>query len=254
MGFGTSGGGGSGGGSPAVASVAEVNTGTDNAKIPTALALEGSKYLTQAGTKVSATASGTNTYTATLSPAITAYVTGQRFFITFTNANSGAATLNLNSLGAIAIKKNGTTALASGDIPAGSVGLVAYDGTNFQLLNPFTITVLSSTTNVIEEITTTASSATPTPTGGSLRNFFTITALAANATFAAPSGTPANGNKLLIRYKDNGTARTLAYNAIFRAIGVTLKTTTVASKTGYLFAVYNSADSKWDVLSVGEEA
>jgi len=49
---------------------------------------------------------------------------------------------------------------------------------------------LISKTNVVEEITTTASSATPAPTGGSLRNYFTVTALAAGATFSAPSGTP----------------------------------------------------------------
>jgi hypothetical protein len=59
---------------------------------------------------------------------------------------------------------------------------------------------------------------------------------------------------LLVRYKDNATARTLAYNAIYRAIGVTLKTTTVISKTGYFLSIYNSADTKWDIISVGEEA
>jgi hypothetical protein len=111
-----------------------------------------------------------------------------------------------------------------------------------------------ATTNVVEEISTTASSSTPTPTGGSLRNFFTVTALAANATFAAPSGTPANGNRLVVRVKDNGTARTLAYNAIYRAIGVTLPTTTVIGKTIYLGMVYNSTDSKWDIIAYTIEA
>jgi len=113
---------------------------------------------------------------------------------------------------------------------------------------------LISTTNVVEEITTTASSATPAPTGGSLRNYFTVTALAAGATFSAPSGTPVDGNLLTIRIKDNGTARTLAWNAIYRAIGVTLPTTTVLSKTLYLGCRYNGADSKWDVLAVAQEA
>ena len=118
----------------------------------------------------------------------------------------------------------------------------------------FTNKTMIASTNVVEEITTTASSSTPTPTGGSLRNFFTVTALAAGATFAAPSGTPANGNRLVIRVKDNGTARTLAFNAIYRAIGVTLPTTTVISKTLYLGCIYNSADSKWDVIAYAVEA
>lgn len=94
---------------------------------------------------------------------------------------------------------------------------------------------------------TDASTATPTPIGSNWRNVYTLTALATNATFAAPSGTPEDGNMILIRYKDNGTARTLAFNAIYRAVGITLPTTTVIGKTGYLLATYNSADSVWDV-------
>ena len=108
---------------------------------------------------------------------------------------------------------------------------------------------LISTTNVISENTTTASSATPTPTGGSLRNYFTVTALATAPTFAAPSGSPVDGNLLLIRIKDNWTARALAWNAIYRAGDTTLPTTTVISKTMYLLFVYNGADSKWDIIS-----
>jgi len=105
-----------------------------------------------------------------------------------------------------------------------------------------------------EEITTVASSATPTPTGGSDRNFFTVTALAEGATFAAPSGTPANGNRLVIRIKDNGTARSLAWNAIYRAMEFALPDTTVVDKTMYLGFIYNSADSKWDMVAINEEA
>ncbi|QKJ33037.1 collagen-like protein [Mucilaginibacter mali] len=116
---------------------AELNTGTDDAKFVTAAGLEDSKYLTQSGAKVSATASGTNTYTATIFPAITAYNSTQRFYILFTNANTGAATLNLNSLGAKAIKKNVSVTLSTGDILAGQILCLAYDGTNFQIINSF---------------------------------------------------------------------------------------------------------------------
>ena len=48
-------------------------------------------------------------------------------------ANTGACTLNLNSLGAKAIKVDGNVDPATGDIQAGQVVLVIYDGTNFQL-------------------------------------------------------------------------------------------------------------------------
>ena len=96
----------------------------------------------------------------------------------------------------------------------------------------------------------TTSSSTPTPTGNYKENEYYLTALAAGATFAAPGGAPVNGNTLLIRIKDNGTARTLAWNSIYRAVGVTLPTTTTASRTLYIGCIYNSTDSKWDVVSV----
>jgi hypothetical protein len=83
-----------------------------------------------------ATGSGTNTIVATMAPAITAYVAGQTFRIKMAaGANTGATTLNLNSVAAKNITKKGTTALAAGDIPANAMFEVAYDGTQFQLLN-----------------------------------------------------------------------------------------------------------------------
>jgi len=102
-------------------------------------------------------------------------------------------------------------------------------------------------------ITTEASNAAPTPTGFAEQNIHTITALAAAATIGVPSGAVVNGNSLLLRIKDNGTARALTWNAIYRAVGVTIPATTVISKTLYVGAKYNSADSKWDVIAVGQE-
>jgi hypothetical protein len=78
------------------------------------------------------TATGTNTYAATGS--ITTYATGFGILVKFTNANTGAATLNVNSLGAKDIKKNATVALAAGDISATQILLLIYDGTNFQVV------------------------------------------------------------------------------------------------------------------------
>lgn len=134
-----------------------------------------------------------------------------------------------------------------------SAGVVSIEGVNIADVSSaqtLTTKTLIATSNVVEEITTIADSATPTPTGGSLRNFFTITALAQAATFAAPSGTPANGNKLTIRIKDNATARALSWNAIYRAgTDVALPTTTVLSKTLYLGFIYNGVDTKWDLLA-----
>lgn len=86
--------------------------------------------------------SGTNVITATAGLGMSAYVTGQVFRFIASGANTGATTLNINSIGAIAITKNGTVALASGDILAGSITTVVYDGTQFQLNS--SVAVLSS--------------------------------------------------------------------------------------------------------------
>jgi hypothetical protein len=81
----------------------------------------------------SATASGTNVYTATPSPALGSYVTGQTLLITFANANTGGASLNLNSLGAVPIEQNGA-AVNAGQIPAGCTLALVYDGTDFDII------------------------------------------------------------------------------------------------------------------------
>lgn len=74
--------------------------------------------------------------TATLAPAITAYTTGMRVTLMSSAQNTGATTLNLNSVGAKTIKKKGATDLSSGDIASGMIYEVCYDGTYFQLLTP----------------------------------------------------------------------------------------------------------------------
>ena len=101
-------------------------------------------------------------------------------------------------------------------------------------------------------VTSVASSATLTPDAGDTQ--YNVTALATNATFAIPSGTPSHGQKILIRVKDDGTSRTLSWNAIYRTLGVTLPTATTISKTLYVGIVYNSTDTKWDVIATAEES
>jgi len=104
--------------------------------------IDGTNYNTQwivpptGGGVSSAIAAGTNTYTAAVT-GVTAYASPLQLFIQFTNANTGAATLNINSLGAKSIVKNASAALIANDIPAGQIVCLAYDGTNFQIINSF---------------------------------------------------------------------------------------------------------------------
>ncbi len=102
-------------------------------------------------------------------------------------------------------------------------------------------------------ITTITTSATPTPAGDT-SDIFTVTALGEAAEFAAPTGTPVNGQKLIIRILDNNTGRALTWNSIYKVIGTTLPTTTVANKYTYVGCIYSTADSKWHVVAVLNEA
>jgi hypothetical protein len=96
------------------------------------------------------------------------------------------------------------------------------------------------------------SSATVTPTN--LNDLVKITAQAVGLTLANPTGTFDEGKDLIIRVKDNGTARAIAYGTKYRAIGVTLPTTTVLSKTTYLGIIYNLTDDTYDVVGVTTQA
>jgi hypothetical protein len=129
--------------------------------------------------------SGTDTITASASLSMTSYAAGQAFRFIAAGANTTTSvTLNINGIGAKNITKNGTTALAIGDIPSNSIVNVTYDGTQFQISNvaPPVSTILTSNntwtgkqtftgttslisskfTNALEAVTISATSATGT--------------------------------------------------------------------------------------------
>lgn len=75
--------------------------------------------------------SGTNTYTATVT-SFTSY-TSAALILKFNNGNTSTATINVNSIGAVNIRKwdgDSWEPLASGDIPADSDVLLVHDNTN----------------------------------------------------------------------------------------------------------------------------
>lgn len=119
---------------PVKATFTEVNTGTDDAKFITPLGLQDSKYLNQINSKLYAVAGGTDDYTVAFTPAFTAFTVGQVVWVTFTNGNTGPVTLNPSSGGAIPVKKKVSSALVSGDIPAGCTLALLFNGTNLQVV------------------------------------------------------------------------------------------------------------------------
>ena len=84
------------------------------------------------------TTGSANAYVLTTGLSLAAYVAGQTFWIKANFSNTGAATINVDTLGAKDLRKNGTTALASGDIVSGNIYAISYDGTLFQVIGPVT--------------------------------------------------------------------------------------------------------------------
>lgn len=111
---------------------------TPIAVVPTDWRLNGNFYAADTG--------AANAYVITITNPPTAYVAGQIFAFKATNASTTVSTLNVNGLGAKTIKKlNGATDIGSGDIAAGMVVFVEYDGTNMCMINaPATILTLTA--------------------------------------------------------------------------------------------------------------
>lgn len=114
-------------------------------------------------------------------------------------------------------------------------------------------TDLAAKRAIAPRVNGTTSSSAPTPDADTT-DMYELTALATAPTFGAPSGTPVDGQKLLIRILDNGTARAITWNAIYRALGAALPTTTTVSKTMYVGFIYNSAATSWDCVAMTVQA
>lgn len=99
------------------------------------------------------------------------------------------------------------------------------------------------------------SNATPTINTDSY-DMVKITAQAAAITSMTTNltGTPDPGDMLLIRIKDDGTARAITWGSKFAARGAALRTTTTAGKYGYDLFIWNDATSTWDCVSTATES
>jgi len=114
------------------------------------------------------------------------------------------------------------------------------------------------TTSIKPKVNSAASVTSPLAWNSTSYDEYALTALANALTINADANTaPADGQKMMFRFKDNGTARALTWTTgatnAFRVVGVTLPTTTVASKLLYVGCIYNAADSRWDAIAVGQE-
>lgn len=200
--------------------------------------------------KLLSSVSGTNTITAAASPALSAYAAGQMFYFVAAGANTGAVTLNIDSLGAKSVTRDGSTALVAGDIASGEVVMVVYDGTRFQTIGPNTfngtlpvanggtgqtsytngqLLIGNTTGNTLTKATLTAGSGISITNGtGSITVASTVST--GDITFSTNTISTANTNQNMI-IDPNGTGRVLVNtsselgvygpNTVFQVLGAT---------------------------------
>ena len=171
-----------------------------------------------------------------------------------TNFAGGIAALNglVANTQYLAVGTTGTDFAISSVTDIHTFNLPTASATNRGALSTTDWSAFNGKASYTPRVQSLSSAATVTPVN--TNDLVIITAQAAALALANPTGTWDEGQPLIIRIKDNGTARAITYDTNYRAIGVTLPTTTVINKTTYLGLIYNATDTKWDVIGVTTQA
>jgi hypothetical protein len=131
-------------------------------------------------------------------------------------------------------------------------GVIAVEGV---VIPSISSTNTLTNKRVTKRTGTTTSHATPTINTDNV-DFYSLTAQAEAITSFTTnlSGTPTEAQTLIIRIKDNGTARAITWGASFAAMGVALPTTTVISKVLTVGFIYDTVATKWGCIASAQEA
>lgn len=227
------------------------------------------------------TAGSANAYTLTTGLSLAAYVAGQSFDIKASFSNSGAATINVDGIGAKNITKNGTTAVASGDIVSGNIYRISYDGTQFQLVGTTgtgvyqpldaTLTALAALswssgnalvqftaadtvsltlTPSVSSVTASQGAANTTPSGTFTNT--TDNALNLAAVFQSTRATQAANDQTYVEFRTKNSAAAQA--SIFRITTTALSVTSGAETADVRFGLANGAGSISNYLVLSSAA
>jgi hypothetical protein len=202
----------------------------------------------------------------TLSPTRGGTGVSNNVLATVTSAGNFAYTRTLTANTNVTFPTTGTLATVGGTETLTNKTLTTP--TISSIVNTGTLTLPTATDTLVGRGTTdtltnkridprdvVAATATTLTPDLSVGDIYAYTALATSLTINTPIGSPANGEILLFRFFDNGTARSLLWNGPFTAIAVTLPTVTVPTKTTYVGCIYNSSSSpaSWDVIAVSTQ-
>lgn len=189
------------------------------------------------------TSGGTGTaYTLTYSPAATAYVTGQTYAFIANVANTGAVTLNVNSIGAKNIFKKGSSALVANDIVASQVVEVQYDGTQMQMISPLGSDIDQSGGNLVNALNfaqgADVASASTTNLCTATGNYLNVTGTVTITSF----GTCQAGTWRIVRF--TGAGLTLTHNSSSMILPTTAS---IAVKTDDRLEAVSLGSGNWIV-------
>jgi hypothetical protein len=158
------------------------------------------------------TVTGTNTLIGVSVPPYTSYVAGMTLSFVPANTNSGAVTLDLDGLGAKNVFVGSSTALSSGDLVAGRIAQIQYDGTRFQLYQSSIADNSVTTAKIVDLNVTTAKLAANAVTTAKITDLNVTTAKVADANITAAkldgaqTGTaPIYGARAWVNFNGTGT-------------------------------------------------
>ena len=209
------------------------------------------------------TVAGTNALTGLATPTLGGYAAGAQYSFIAQNTNTAAVTIDIDTLGVKSITKFGTTALAAGDIQAGALTLIEYDGTRFQLINvtnnnfkyisePTTISATASTGTINYDVATQSIVYyTTNATANWTMNFRALSSATLNSlmaigqtitvTFMATQGATAYYNSAVTI---DGTSVTPKWQS-----GITPNAGNANSVDTYTYAIIKTANATFTVLA-----
>ena len=209
------------------------------------------------------TVAGTNALTGLATPTLGGYAAGAQYSFIAQNTNTAAVTIDIDTLGVKSITKFGTTALAAGDIQAGALTLIEYDGTRFQLINvtnnnfkyisePTTISATASTGTINYDVATQSIVYyTTNATANWTMNFRALSSATLNSlmaigqtitvTFMATQGATAYYNSAVTI---DGTSVTPKWQS-----GITPNAGNAHSVDTYTYAIIKTANATFTVLA-----
>lgn len=211
---------------------------------------------TSSNTFTSGATTGTFTLTTNLGSTATAFGIGQRVRVystaSITNFIEGnIATFSGTAMTVTVTNSNGSASGVTtwGITMAGLLGATGALG-----LQGATGASGIAGSRAIPRLLVTTAPTTITP-DVSLYDQININGLTAGLTINAPITAPfSDGTRLLFQILDNGTSRTITWNATYIPIGVVLPVSTTASKMTYVGCLYNLTNTRWDVIAVVTQA